>query len=111
MSTFLIPQGICDRIEKAICSFWWGGNGEKRMIHWKSREFLFKSKFNGGQGFKTMRTFNEALLAKQVWRLLKYPQSLLSNCLKAKYYPNTDILKARRGSNPSYVWSSIYHTK
>lgn len=111
MSTFLISQGICDRIEKAICRFWWGGNEDKRMIHWKNKEALFKSKLNGGQGFRTMRSFNEALLAKQFWLLLKNPNSLISRCLKAKYYPHIDLLKARMGYNPSFVWSSIYHAK
>lgn len=24
MRCFLLPKGICDKIEKAICSFWWG---------------------------------------------------------------------------------------
>jgi len=58
-----------------------------------------------------MRIFNEALLAKQVWILIKQPNSLLTNCLKAKYFPHTDVLKSRRGHNPNFVWSSIYHAK
>lgn len=111
MSTFLIPQGICERIEKAISRFWWGGSEEKRRIHWKSKEVLFKSKFNGGQGFRTMHHFNEALFAKQAWRLIHQPQTLISKCLKAKYYPHTDLLRARRGRNPSFVWSSIHHAE
>jgi len=111
MSVFLIPQGICDKIEKAICRFWWGGNEDKRKIHWKNKDFLFRSKHQGRQGFRTMRSFNEALLAKQVWRLHKHPTSLLVLCLKPKYYRHTDILKARLGNIPSYVWSSIYNAQ
>lgn len=111
MSMFLIPEGICDKIEQAICRFWWGGNEDRRRIHWKNKDFLFKPKFSGGQGFRTMRSFNEALLAKQVWRLIKYPTSFLATCLKAKHFPNTDVLKAKLGNQPSFVWSSIYHTK
>jgi hypothetical protein len=111
MSTFLIPKGICDRIESAICRFWWGGNIDKRKIHWKSKEYLFRSKANGGQGFRNMHSFNEALLAKQVWRLIKFPNSLLSKCLKAKYFPHCEVLKASRSHNPSYVWHSIFHAK
>jgi hypothetical protein len=44
MSTFLIPQGICDRIERAICRFWWGGNEEKRKIHWKKKRVSLQAK-------------------------------------------------------------------
>lgn len=58
-----------------------------------------------------MRSFNEALLAKQVWRLHKYPTSLLPQCLKSKYYPHTDILKFRLGHIPSFVWNNIYHAQ
>jgi len=28
MSCFRIPLNVCDRIERAICRFWWGGNEE-----------------------------------------------------------------------------------
>jgi len=111
MSVFLIPQGICDRIERAICRFWWGGNDDKQKIHWKGKESLFKSKLKGGQGFRNMRAFNEALLAKQVWRLHKNPHSLLAQCLKAKHYPHNDILQANLGDKPSYTWYSIFHAK
>ena len=64
MSVFLIPHGICDRIERAICRFWWGGNDDKQKIHRKGKESLFKSKLKGSQGFRNMRAFNKALLAK-----------------------------------------------
>jgi len=36
--------------------------------------------------------FNQALLAKQAWRLLIYPNSLCAKLLKAKYYPFGDML-------------------
>lgn len=84
---------------------------KKREIHWKNEDFLFISKSLGGQGFKTMISFNEVLLAKQVWRLHKNPTSFMAKCLKAKYYPHTDVLKARLGYRPSFAWNSIYHAK
>jgi hypothetical protein len=108
MSCFMLPKSMCEKIEKAICRFWWGSKEGHHKVHWKARKDLFKSKFHGGLGFRDMHTFNKALLAKQVWRLHTNPLSLLSLCLKAKYYPTTDILQATQGSQPSYAWQSIH---
>jgi len=109
MSCFLLPKGICRRIEKAVCSFWWGSTEHNKKIHWTKKENLFKSKLEGGMGFKSLRDFNLAMLAKQVWRFQVNPNALVSKCFRAKYYPNSGILQANIGSNPSYAWRSIYN--
>jgi hypothetical protein len=109
MSCFLIPKGICYQMESAICQFWWGSKESNHKIHWKAKDDLFKPKFSGGLGFRDMHLFNIAMLAKQGWRLHVNPNSLLSSCLKAKYYPNHDILQAQAGYRPSFTWRSIHH--
>jgi hypothetical protein len=108
MSCFLIPKAICSQIEKAICNFWWGGKEGQHKIHWKARKDLLKPKFSGGLGFRDMHLFNLAMLAKQGWRLHTNPTSLLSQCLKAKYYPHSDVLQSQIGNRPSYTWRSIH---
>ena len=110
ISCFLLPKGLCDKIEKAVCSFWWGSTNNGRKIHWTKRENLFKPKFEGGMGFKILRDFNLAMLAKQTWRFHVSPNSLIARCYKAKYYPNSDILQAGQGSNPSYAWRNIFNS-
>lgn len=52
--------------------------------------------------------FNIALLAKQEWRLLKKPMSMMGHILKARYFPKTGFLNAQLGSNPSLIWRSIW---
>jgi hypothetical protein len=58
-------------------------------------------------GFRDIGAFNEALLAKQGWRVMTEPDSLLAQILKSKYYPKCHFLKAKRGHKASYSWQSI----
>lgn len=61
----------------------------------------------GGLGFKDLKSFNIAILAKQCWRLINDSNPLVTRIMKARYYPNTDFLNAQIGENPSYMWRSI----
>jgi hypothetical protein len=102
MSSFLLPKSLCDHMESQISKFWWGNNVDKRKIHWVNWKKTCKAKANGGLGFKDFRAFNEALLAKQGWRLITNPNSLIARLFKAKYYPKCDFLDAKQAQNMSY---------
>lgn len=71
-------------------------------MHWVSREKFCKSKDEGGLGFRDVGDFNQALLAKQAWRFLYNPSSLVSRIFKAKYYVKYEFMDAKIGSQPSY---------
>ncbi|KAK5785060.1 hypothetical protein PVK06_039605 [Gossypium arboreum] len=64
-----------------------------------------------GLGFRSFAKFNVALLAKQGWRLISNPNSLLGKVLKAKYYPNSDFLNSSFMAGVSYTWRSIWAAK
>ena len=58
-------------------------------------------------GFRDLRSFNLAMLAKQGWRMIQEQNSLLSRCFKAKYFPRCSFMEAADCPNNSYVWKSV----
>jgi hypothetical protein len=47
------------------------------------------------------------MLAKQGWRLLMDPESLCAQVLRAKYYPDGNLLSVVEKPGISYSWRSI----
>ena len=66
-----------------------------------------RSKRDGGIGFRNFGAFNDALLAKQCWRLITEPTSLWARVLKARYFSTCSFLDAKKGGRASWVWSSL----
>jgi hypothetical protein len=107
MGIFKIPKKLCKDINDAMAGFWWGDAEEQRRMHWFAWWKMCIPKNMGGMGFRDLHSFNLAMLAKQSWRLLSRPDSLCARVIKAKYYPNTNLLYAGPKSGSSFTWQSI----
>ncbi|XP_035540267.1 uncharacterized mitochondrial protein AtMg00310-like [Juglans regia] len=108
MNVFKSPTSLLREIEAMLSQFWWNHNNSAKSIHWRSWERLGKMKDKGGLGFGSLTSFNRALLAKQVWRLLQDPSSLVSQVVKHKYFQNCELLESKIGSSPSHIWRRIW---
>jgi len=107
MSCFKLSQGIVSEIESLLMNFWWEKSSNQRGIPWIAWKRLQYSKKEGGLGFRDLAKFNDALLAKQAWRLIQHPDSLFARVMKARYYREDSILEAKARKQQSYEWASI----
>jgi hypothetical protein len=71
------------------------------------RSCLKRDLYAGGLGFRDLYAFNIAMLAKQGWRLIHNLDSLCAQILRARDFPNGNILQARATTGISYTWRSI----
>ena len=58
-------------------------------------------------GFRDLECFNQALLAKQAWRIINDDDCLMSCVMRGKYFENNNFINAYLGRRPSYAWRSI----
>jgi hypothetical protein len=107
MSVFDLMKQLCEEISAMICRYWWDQQEGKKNCHWLSWDKLSSNKAAGGLGFRDLHIFNLAMLARQSWRLLKFPNSLCAKVLKAKYFPDYTVLEATPKQGMSYTWHSI----
>ncbi|WVZ57554.1 hypothetical protein U9M48_007926 [Paspalum notatum var. saurae] len=109
MSVFQLSASFCEELTKYIRNYWWGDEKDGRKAHWIAWDKFTRSKGRGGLGFRDLQIFNQALLARQAWRLVEFLQSLCARILKARYFPNGDLLDTAFPAQVSPTWRAIMH--
>ncbi|XP_018443423.2 uncharacterized protein LOC108815278 [Raphanus sativus] len=107
MSCFPLPVGLCNQIQSALTRFWWDANSSERKMCWIAWDSLAEHKDDGGLGVRDIQDFNTAMLAKNAWRILTAPDSLLARLLLGKYCHNTSFLSTPCVSSASHGWRGI----
>jgi hypothetical protein len=104
MGVFKLPAGFHDDYTRMIRNFWWGEDEKKRKVHWEAWDVLTRPKTFGGVGSRDLKILNQAMLARQCWRIIKNPESLCARLLKSIYYPRGNFLDTvfRQDASPSW---------
>ena len=103
----VIPTGIAWKIDNNLRDFWWGKRDQKKPAYTISWNYIFKSKFNGGQGMRQTKDVNKAFLLKWGWKLIIEPSSLWSETMQAKYLKGNGLFEIESKSSDSDLWKSI----
>lgn len=90
-----------NEIDSMVARFFQVGDPGKWKMHWLSWEKLSLFEKDGGLGFKKIKDFNKALVAKKMWRLIQMDNIVVAQILEAKYLPNTLPLYAKKHFRPS----------
>ena len=107
MSVFKLLSTFIKKLQALTARFWCGGSEESRKIHWLKWDEFIKPNYEGGLGFCDLECFNQALIAKQVWRILKFPNCLMARLLRAKYFFSLTMLNSQIRNGSSYIWQSL----
>ena len=106
-----LPGNTINEIEKMLNSFWWGHNANSyKGLHCLSGECVTPKVF-GGNGFKSRKVFNLAMVGKHASKLISKSGILITQLLKAKYFPLDDYFSACLCHNPCYVWHGLWSAK
>ncbi|KAL5552091.1 hypothetical protein UlMin_002267 [Ulmus minor] len=76
-----------------------------KELHRLCAQFCHKA--DGGMGFRDLRLFNKAILAKQAWRIHSNPTSLAARVLQGFYFQKSSFLQVKVNSSSSFIWRSI----
>lgn len=107
MSCFRFPKKLCRNLTSIFSKFWWGSKNGERKVHWVAWDRMCRSKRSGDMGFRDFQVFNQALVAKQAWRLVINPDSLCARVLKHRYFVDKGFLDASCPKSASFTWKSI----
>jgi hypothetical protein len=111
MRVFQLPKTLCREINSLMAKFWWGHNENTSKISWMSWSKLERSKNTCGLGYRDLEAFNMGLLAKQGWRLVQHPETLVARVFREKYHSGGSFLESQHGWRPSFAWRSIWNSK
>ncbi|KAL0283468.1 UNVERIFIED_CONTAM: hypothetical protein Sangu_2888100 [Sesamum angustifolium] len=69
-SVFILPKGVLKMLERKMRSFLWQGpsGGRQAKVAWDQ---ISKPKAEGGLGMRSLIIMNQALMLKQMWRILQ----------------------------------------
>lgn len=106
MSTTLIQKSILDKIQSKCIQFFWR-RANRKAICFVKWERLTIPKAQGGLGLRNIYMLNQAMVLKNIWKLVTSGDALWVQAMKAKYHPYTPFWFSNRTTNCTRLWSAM----
>lgn len=113
MSFFLLPKSLFQELEQMLNNYLltFGTTVNQKGLNWLSWNNMSVSKSKGGLDFRNLYDFNIAFLGKHMWNFMQNTNSLTARVFKARYFPNSHMLKASKSYDSSFIWMGIRAAK
>lgn len=107
MGSFAFPKKVLHQLDAAVINFFWGFKSDRPAMHMLNKHILFAPKSIGGLNIRSFSLMNQALLAKQFWRLTQQPNSLFASWTISKYFKGNLESLPHHTSQPTPVWKGL----
>ncbi|KAF7826284.1 Transposon TX1 uncharacterized 149 kDa protein [Senna tora] len=111
LSCMQFSKDQCQKIESLMSHFFWGHNGDNPKLHLQRWDLLCRPKYQGGLALCDVYAFNQALLAKHIWRLIDHSNRLGDLTLVPKYMDHTNWASFKHHSSSSWRWKAVLKSK
>ncbi len=112
MLAFKFPKKLNEEMDAMIQKFWWNPRAKSNRVFtplaWKN---LCRPLSEGGLGFKSFESFNEAMITKLAWWVLSKRDSLCVKVLRAKYKVSSNWISSRNSKSASISWRGVESVK
>jgi hypothetical protein len=110
VSSFLLHDGLCHKLDKAFKKIWQGFPKDKsRNLSFKSWSSLCLPKDQGSLDSRLMKDVNLSLISKFGWKLLTNRDSIWVLLFHKKYIKYGNLLSCPLSSG-SWIWNRIKST-
>ncbi|GAV93079.1 hypothetical protein CFOL_v3_36457, partial [Cephalotus follicularis] len=109
-STFLLPAEVIKECERILRKFLWassGNSGKRGLVKWTT---VCLPRPEGGLGIKSLKTWNQILLLKQIWNILN-DHSLWVQWCKLNLIRKHSFWTLSTTGSMSWSWRQILHLR
>lgn len=112
MSTTPIHISVLDKIKSRCIQFFWGtGKTGKKGICYVKWSLISTPKSEGGLGMRDLVQVNNAMLAKNIWKVTSGDEALWVQVLRAKYHPSSTFWLTGRRTDCTRLWKGMLHIR